>query len=193
MNELIKNFQKNNYVVIDNYISLEILKSHYEYFIDMYKENKLSIDENQVIGNLILRDDIVFDTLLSKMRPLISKITQKELWPTYAFARLYRKGEKLKKHTDREACEYSVSITLGCNNNNKIWPIFVGDKVKVKLKLGQGLLYKGHDLNHWRKKLKGDHYAQVFLHYVDSNGPYKEWVFDKRSGLNSLDYEINSL
>jgi PKHD-type hydroxylase len=38
--------------------------------------------------------------------------------------------------------------------------------------------------HHWRKKFKGEWQAQVFLHYVDADGPHKEWKFDKRQGLN---------
>lgn len=192
-----KNLNDNGYVIIKDFISTDILQSHYHYILDMYKEGKLSVDEKQVVGNLMLRDDIVFDTLLSKMRPLISKVVGKELWPTYAFTRLYRNGEKLESHTDRESCQYSVSLTLGFSNDRGIWPIYLknskGKTIQVKLKIGEALVYMGRDLPHWRKKFKGDHYVQTFLHYVDSEGPYKEWVFDKRPGLNSLDYEINSV
>lgn len=188
-------FEKNSYVVIKNFLHEEILSAHYTYFLELYKNKKLEIDNNQVIGNAYTRDDVVFDTLLSKMAPLISKIVGKELWPTYAFCRLYKYGEKLEKHTDRKACEYSASITLGFNNNGKIWPIFLendGKKIKFKLDVGEALIYKGRDLPHWRKKFKGDHQAQLFLHYVDSNGPYKNFVFDGRPGLNSLDYDVFS-
>lgn len=186
-----KDFKKNKYLVVENFLDSVITESHYHYLLDMYKQEKMSVDQHQVVGSLILRDDIVFDTLLSKMRPLISKVVGKELWPTYAFARLYRNGEKLKKHKDRESCEYSMTIPLGYKStNDKIWPIVVEGK-KINLELGQGLIYKGRELYHWRKKFKGDHQVQLFLHYVDSEGSYKDWVFDKRPGLNSLDYDIN--
>ena len=42
----------------------------------------------------------------------------------------------------------------------------------------------GCDLYHWRKKYKeGKWQAQVFLHYVDANGPNVEWKYDKRPNL----------
>jgi PKHD-type hydroxylase len=31
---------------------------------------------------------------------------------------------------------------------------------------------------HWRKPFKGNEYIQVFLHYVDADGPYKDHVYD---------------
>ncbi|NCG35756.1 MAG: hypothetical protein GWO78_07210 [Dehalococcoidales bacterium] len=185
------NFKKNNFVVINNFIDETIINSHYMYMLDLYKNNKLQVDRNQVKGSLCNRNDIVFDTLLSKMRPLISEVVDKELWPTYAFCRLYREGQELKKHKDRQSCEYSVTLTLGCSSD-KLWPIYLGNKNKISLNIGEALIYKGRQIEHWRKKLKGNHYIQLFLHYVDSDGPYKEFVFDKREGLNSLDYEVFS-
>lgn len=53
------------------------------------------------------------------------------------------------------------------------------------MKVGDAVLYRGCEVHHWRKKYKeGQWQAQVFLHYVDANGPHAEWKFDKRPGLN---------
>jgi PKHD-type hydroxylase len=39
--------------------------------------------------------------------------------------------------------------------------------------------------NHWREKYtEGKWQAQVFLHYVDANGKYADWKYDKRNKLN---------
>ncbi|MGA7235113.1 MAG: hypothetical protein WBY44_05520, partial [Bryobacteraceae bacterium] len=44
----------------------------------------------------------------------------------------------------------------------------------------------GCDCYHWREPFAGNHLAQVFLHYVDQNGPNTEWKYDKRSRLSRL-------
>tara|TARA_R100000742_G_C4259822_1_gene77633 strand:- start:819 stop:1091 length:273 start_codon:yes stop_codon:yes gene_type:complete len=68
------------------------------------------------------------------------------------------------------------------------WPIYLepsgkeGMKgVKVNLKPGDMLVYRGCDLQHWREKFKGKEYIQVFLHYnnVKTKGS-KNNIFDKR-------------
>jgi hypothetical protein len=46
------------------------------------------------------------------------------------------------------------------------------------------MFYRGVECPHWREPLNGDHVAQVFLHYVDQNGPYAEWKYDKRPALS---------
>lgn len=138
----------------------------------------------------------VFDKILVDLLPHFERASGKRLYPTYSYARLYKKGEKLKIHTDREACEISATITLGFDG--EAWPIYMGDEgeenaSKIVMGVGDAVLYRGMEKHHWRKKFKGNWQAQVFLHYVDADGPHKEWKFDKRPGLNlpGVNSELN--
>jgi hypothetical protein len=52
------------------------------------------------------------------------------------------------------------------------------------MKVGDAVLYRGCDKWHWREPYKeGKWQAQVFLHYVDQNGPHAEWKYDERESL----------
>jgi PKHD-type hydroxylase len=54
-------------------------------------------------------------------------------------------------------------------------------------------MYRGMDKWHWREPyFEGKWQAQVFLHYVDQNGPHAEWKYDKRESLG-LSKTINKL
>jgi predicted 2-oxoglutarate/Fe(II)-dependent dioxygenase YbiX len=57
--------------------------------------------------------------------------------------------------------------------------------------VGDAALYRGMDKVHWREPYKeGKWQAQVFLHYVDADGPHAEWKFDKRKKLSHhLDFD----
>jgi PKHD-type hydroxylase len=46
---------------------------------------------------------------------------------------------------------------------------------------GDGVLYRGCEIEHWRPEFTGDEYVQVFLHYVDSEGPYRNYVYDQKA------------
>jgi PKHD-type hydroxylase len=48
----------------------------------------------------------------------------------------------------------------------------------LDLRPGDGVLYKGCTIEHSRKEFKGREYIQVFLHYVDAHGPFKDYVHD---------------
>jgi predicted 2-oxoglutarate/Fe(II)-dependent dioxygenase YbiX len=147
----------------------------------------------------------VFDSLLEQLLPNFELASGKRLLPTYAYARLYRPGEELKIHTDRAACEISATITLGFEGG--AWPIFVGDyadegagrevvtqqgdtrwlvnESSFKMQPGDALLYRGMDKVHWREKyVEGAWQAQVFLHYVDADGPHASEKFDRRKHLS---------
>jgi PKHD-type hydroxylase len=85
------------------------------------------------------------------------------------------KGSELKPHVDKPSCEYSVTINLFQSHE---WPIYM-DIEPIYMEQGDALLYKGCEVEHHRKIFEGDEYIQIFLHYVNTDGPYKDHVFDK--------------
>jgi len=130
----------------------------------------------------------VFDSLLEQLLPHFEAASGKRLYPTYAYARLYAPGDELKIHTDRPACEISATLTLGFEGG--VWPIYMGNEgglngTKIDMKVGDAVMYRGMNVHHWREPYKeGQWQAQVFLHYVDADGPHAEWKYDKRGKLS---------
>jgi hypothetical protein len=109
-------------------------------------------------------------------------ITGKELNPTYSYFREYRHGATLSRHTDREACEISLTINLGGDP----WAFWLEGKrgrSRVSLTAGDAVLYRGLECPHWRNRFRGGQAFQTFLHYVDRHGRFAEWKFDKRARL----------
>lgn len=146
-----------------------------------------------------------FDSLLEQLAPYFEEASGKKLLPTYSYARLYQNGEVLKPHTDRPACEISVTITLG--SDGTVWPIYMADPAtegfsvavgkdendvetfasninSVSLSVGDAVLYRGGEKIHWRNKFSGEWCAQVFLHYVDANGAHTDQKYDGRKSLS---------
>jgi len=143
--------------------------------------------------------NVAMETLLLKCLPQIEKITRLKLYPAYTYARIYKKGDVLKRHKDRFSCEISTTMNLGGDN----WPIYLSpnenvgipnDKnitteskakgIKVDLKPGDMLVYSGCELEHWREKFKGKECVQVFLHYNNRKTPgARDNMFDKRPHL----------
>ena len=127
----------------------------------------------------ILDHEYMFETLHERLWPTIERVVGEELIPTYAYARLYSNGDVLEKHTDRPACEVSVTIQLG-RSHHYAWPIYMGGQ-RFDLAEGDGVIYPGCDVEHWRDKCDGPegYYAgQVFLHFVRKHGQYAGEVGD---------------
>jgi hypothetical protein len=138
-----------------------------------------TIEDTQVEGAYAVYGDIACETLLIKLMPLIERKIKCKLIPTYSYARIYEKGNELKKHIDRFSCEISGTLFLGGDE----WPIFIKNK-KINLKQGDLLIYKGCELEHWREPFKKNTCVQTFFHYNEAGFPNAEVnKFDQRLSL----------
>lgn len=175
-------FDTNGYVVLHNVLTKEKCDSLVEYMFDLHKNNKLVKDEQCPLSDSVYGDEI-FDDLLQKFTGPIGNHIGKTLIPTYTYARIYRRGEILKKHKDRPACEISATLTLGFEAK-KLWNIFFDEEkeICVDLQVGEMAVYKGCEILHWRQQFKGEWHVQVFFHYVDADGPYTHHAKDGREG-----------
>ena len=112
----------------------------------------------------------------------MEEVIGKKLYPTYNYVRIYYKGQELLPHTDRDECEYSISVQLAKPGN---WPFWIqgykdDDMVSYEMESGDCIIYDGVGLNHCRKTCPVDWYLQAFIHYVDVDGPYKNTAYDGR-------------
>ena len=162
----------NNYLIVKNFISKSTVKEHYDQFREAYYSNLLKKDK-QVPNSFIAYNPKLAKDLQYEKCDDVSSIIGSKVLPTYCFARMYRNKNVLKPHTDRPACEISVTLHLGGDTS---WPIWIqtpeGDAVSVNLQEGDAMIYLGCIAPHWRNIYFGNTYAQVFLHYVRKNGIY---------------------
>ena len=207
-------FRVDGYQVIKKAVSYELANFIFNYFLlkrdavkFMYKNNIVhdigmlgTWSDKQIPNTYSCYADMVMETLMVKVMPIMKKETGLQLIPTYSYARLYKKGDILKRHKDRPSCEISTTLHLGGDP----WPIFIdgtgADTVideyknihkpnapkgtKVLLEVGDMLVYSGCELEHWREPFEGDVCGQVFLHYNHVNGPFADKNrFDKRPML----------
>lgn len=139
-------------------------------------------NDDQVTDSLTISDhDMMFETLHERLWPRIEQVVGKKLIPTYAYARLYQNGNVLEKHTDREACEVSVTLQLG-RSHHYAYPIYV-EGTRVDLQEGDGILYHGIEQEHWRDECQGpDGYysGQLFLHFVYADGKHTDQAGDQK-------------
>ena len=123
------------------------------------------------------------ESLLLLLHPIMEKSIGRKLLPSYSYMRIYYKECLLEKHIDRPSCEFSATICIRCDVSNP-WPIFLqnntGNDVSVILNEGDMCIYKGCELPHWREPCDFDKHIQIFIHFVDANGKYSDYKFDKR-------------
>jgi hypothetical protein len=174
-------FKNSGYVHVKNLINKDLCYFLTHVLLRKYSEPNKH-DDDQVPNCLATLDhEILFETLLEKVWPDIELVTGLDLLPTYAYSRLYTNGNLLERHSDREECEISVSLQLG-RSHHYSWPIWMNGS-RHDLAEGDAVIYRGYELDHWRERCDGppDYYSgQVFLHFVNANGPWADRVGDNR-------------
>ena len=208
------NFKKDKFIVIEKAIDPKIANFVYNYFLMKRQVARTMFDEKyispfttefgvwndaQVPNTYSHYSDIAMETLLLLVQPIMEKQTGIKLIPTYSYARIYKKGDILHRHKDRFSCEISTTLNLGGDK----WPIYIEPNpkmgelvegkgyisdntkgIKVDLKPGDMLVYRGNLLEHWREEFDGKDCGQVFLHYNNAaTKGAKDNIFDKRKHL----------
>ena len=163
-----------NYKLIKNFFNTDELKVYQKYCY-----NKLDINKNYKIDVQSFSpswyNDPLMNSLLDIKLSTVEKESNLKLFPTYAYWRYYIFGATLSKHKDRPACEISVTACIKKYDN---WPITV-EGTSFELEEGDAVLYAGCDQKHGRPgTYEGEGMAQVFLHYVNKNGPYENHAYD---------------
>ena len=174
-------FKDKKYIVIRNAISYELANFAYNYLLLkreavawMYQNNYISKftpghgtwEDKQIPNTYSIYGDTFMETLMMKVLPIMQQRTYMNLIPCYTYTRVYKKGDILKRHSDRPSCEISTTLHLGGDP----WPIFLdptGQKtvideekqiikpnapkgISIDLDVGDMLVYSGCELEHWR-------------------------------------------
>ena len=163
-----------NYKLIKNFFSKDELKVYQKYCYNKLDQNKDYVLDKQSFSPAWYNDPLMTSLLDIKL-PKVEKESNLKLFPTYAYWRYYVFGGTLKKHLDRPACEISVTACIKKYDN---WPLIIEGN-SFELEEGDALLYAGCDQIHGRPGVyKGEGMAQLFLHYVNQNGPNKKHAYD---------------
>jgi hypothetical protein len=219
-----KTFKKDKYLIIKNAISKDMALLGFNYLVvkkqvleTLKNDRVISPYEEELFGTLgdsqipiketyCCYSDLLMETFLIKLLPLMCEKTKLDLVPMYSYTRLYTYGSTLKRHKDRSSCAVSTTLNLGGDK----WPIYLspnenvgipeheggkrGIKIeskaqgtKVDLSPGDMLIYKGCEIEHWREPFTGEECGQVFLHYNEKSRTEK--LFDGRPHVG---YPINN-
>lgn len=165
----------------------KVLSNEMCYYITHALLRKYVIDGRQGDSQIptaltVISHDIFLETIHEKIWPLIESVVGEEILPTYTYARLYSNGDELIKHTDRPACEISITVQLG-RSHHYSWPIFIGGN-RIDIAEGDGVIYLGKDIDHWREPCAGPngyYSGQIFFHFVRKNGMYANQAGDSEN------------
>lgn len=183
-------FKEKGYCIVKNAVSPELrdFVTQYALFDEMQDFNTEGMyGEGQVPEAHSKYADPAMESMLLNLHQTMEENTGLELYPTYSYYRIYRPGDELKIHKDRPSCEISATLCFNYSYDSEKyqWPIFMAGN-KVVLEPGDMVIYRGCDLDHWRELFDLEEdvwHVQGFFHYVDKNGPYADFKWDRRDSI----------
>lgn len=153
------------------------LRRYYRFLI---RTGRMELGDKQSLRRYVAYNDSVARFFHHQITATLSVVAGEPLKPSYVYLASYLGGAELKKHIDREQCEYSVTFCLDFSPEpmrETSWPIRLDTPrgtATVYQALGDGLAYRGTRLPHYRDILgDGQTSTSIFFHYVrtDFSGP----------------------
>jgi len=169
---------KETYKMLPTGIQLAYKKSRGKFHLDSTET------PTQVKNSICVYNNPIYYDIHYSIKNILSDKLGLRLYPTYYFERVYLSGQDLKKHVDRPSCEISVSMNISSNIDYD-WEIHFdhGDKIEsYSCSPGDAVIYDGVKIPHWRDPLKcneNQYFHQIFFHYVNADGPYAHFAFDR--------------
>jgi hypothetical protein len=149
------------------------LRRYYRYLI---RTGAIRLGDGQSPRRYVAYNEPVARFFHQHIAAALSAIAGEPLKPSYVYLASYLSGAELKKHTDREQCEFSVTLCLDFSPEPALatpWPIRMDTPtgtVTVYQALGDGLAYRGTRLPHYRDTLPaGQTSTSIFFHYVGAD------------------------
>jgi hypothetical protein len=130
------------------------------------------------------------------LTPVVAELAGCELMPTYAYFRVYQQGDICVVHSDRPACEHSISLMMELADEIP-WARCIGHNLveqppaperdfgdeeysPIAMSAGDAVMYRGVNHRHGRIEPNPNRWsAHLFLHWVDANGPHADQAFDR--------------
>jgi hypothetical protein len=146
----------------------------------MIRRGMVYLGDNQSSRRYVAHNESVARFFHHQLAKVVSAVAGEPVKPSYVYLASYLSGAELKKHTDREQCEFSVTLSLDFSPEpvrETPWPIRLDTlrgTVTVHQALGDGLVYRGTRVPHYRDTLpEGRTSTSIFFHYVplDFTGP----------------------
>lgn len=182
-------FRRKRYLFVKGILPQALLEYLKVYYTILLANDRFSRD-TQCPSSLSLSGDPALDGVLEWIRPEVGRLIGFTLAPTYSYTRRYAKGELLGRHFDRAACEISVTASIQIPKGAGPSVIYLqpphAGETKVEMLEGDGCIYAGSEVEHWRERFRVDGYIQLFLHFIAKRGPhYPDLLFDGRERLGT--------
>jgi hypothetical protein len=171
---------RGGYVQLANLVPAFHLAALRRYYRQSVRSGALTLGDDQVPRRYVCHNEAAARFMNLQFAGVVSNIAGAPVKVSYAYVAAYQSGSALERHTDREECEYTITICVDATPEPVAtcpWPIDLdtkGGTARIFQELGEGLLFRGRTLAHQRGRIPSGHsVTSMLLHYVDQqfDGP----------------------
>ncbi len=142
------------------------------YYRRLEREGYLLDGEPRRRGAPLIHDEPLLTFLGAQLAPIVRSVTRERARSTFSFLRVYDPGAFLASHRDQPVCRWNVDLVVGgepASTRRDAWPLWMHGRRgprPVHLGLGDGVLYRGDRVRHWRRPQLGGRITMVAaLHF----------------------------
>ncbi|HEY1658856.1 MAG TPA: hypothetical protein VGG14_10950 [Candidatus Sulfotelmatobacter sp.] len=169
-------FCEKNYAPLRNLIHPFNLAALRRYYRHLIRRGKIRLGDEQSSRRYVAHNEPVARYFHHQISNVVGAVVGEPVKPSYVYVASYLGGAELKKHIDRRQCEFTVTLCLDFSpepENGTSWPICletVDGRVTVYQALGDGLMYGGTRVPHYRNLLRDGYTStSIFFHYVPAD------------------------
>ena len=169
-------FQKNRYINLKSLLYPLQVSALRCYIRDLTAAGKLEKGKGGYKNCHLTHNEPTTRFFHHQLTSLVSEVIGEPVQPSFSFICSYHGGAELARHTDREQCEFTLSLCADFIPEPETitsWPLHIetGDgRVTIEQALGDGILFCGRDLVHYRDRLAdGCTCTSVLFHFVRRN------------------------
>jgi hypothetical protein len=167
---------RDGYAVVHDLIPALFLRSIQDYYRRLVANGYLRLGDGQSL-RYSMHNEPFARWLHHHTESFVTRAIPEPAKCSYSYLGFYVAGAVLERHTDRKQCEYTLSLTVDAapsQAREDAWPLFAdladGSRVEAMLAPGDGLIFKGRELPHYRHMLpKGRTSSSIFFHYVPTD------------------------
>ena len=152
------------YVVLPRLLRATHILAMRDYYRRLLEEGFVHFRDRQVPLRFAEHSEPLMVYYHVQLRSLFEAVVGEPIKCSYPYFAAYRTGAVLEKHTDREQCELTASLLidqLPRPEDLSDWPLYLevpatGERIAMDMGLGDGSLYRGRELPHYREAFSGE-------------------------------------
>jgi hypothetical protein len=167
-----RNLHTLGYAVLRDLFPPIFLAAVREYYRQLEREGYLSGADARRHGRPLIHDEPLLAFLGSQLAAVVRQVTCQHAASTFSFLRVYDAGAFLERHRDHPVCRWNIDLVVGGEpppRRRTAWPLLIATRRgrrAVRLGMGDGILYQGTHLTHWRSAHPAGHSTSLAcFHY----------------------------